>query len=426
MNSPCAPERASTLPVFRALFAAGCVAVAATPALAQDAEGRVISLSAGLQLTHDSNVPRASSKDSYLAQTAGDGKLADTYLKGQVGLNFDRQISQQRVQANAEIDGYKYNNYSDFDNVGYRAGLNYDWVIGRPFYGQIGADLRSYEPRIQDGQFVNGKRNRLDTQLLYLKGGVRFTPSLSLIAGADFERRRNKLDNYKLMDVDVDGLEAGLRWAPGTGLELDFVFRHSKGDYARESTVLPGSNTPTFPYSNDYKQKELLVRASYRPNEDTRLGGFIGQTKRDFDVAEVGGVNRDFDGLTVGGDLEWALTGLTKMRVRFGRTIAPQDAVYTSSYVETSYLELRPHILLTGRIALDPYINYLNYKYSGDRFLGQQTRKDDILMIGAQATYELTRTVNLLGELRHERRNSNYDQWDFRANIISIGVLARF
>ena len=47
-------------------------------------------------------------------------------------------------------------------------------------------------------------------------------------------------------------------------------------------------------------------------------------------------------------------------------------------------------------------------------------------MIGAQATYELTRTVNLLGELRHERRNSNYDQWDFRANIISIGVLARF
>ena len=425
MNTSRASERAPALPVFRALFVAGCVAAASTPAWSQDAEGRVISLSAGLQLTHDSNVPRASSKDSSIAQTAGDGKLADTYLKGLVGLNFDRQISQQRLQANAQIDGYKYNNYSDFDNIGYRAGLNYDWVIGRPFYGQIGADLRRYEPQIQDGQIIDGKRNRLDTQLLYFKGGVRFTPSLSLIAGVDFERRRNRLEVYKTMDVDIDGLEGGLRWAPGTGLELDFVYRHSKGDYSRESTVLPGGGL-TFPYSNDYKQDELLVRASYRPNEDTRLGGFIGQTKRDFDVPMVGGVDRDFDGLTLGGDLEWALSGLTKMRLRFGRTIAPQDGVYTSSYVEATYFEIRPRIQATGRIAFEPFLHYINYKYSADRTAGQQTRKDDLAMIGVQANYELTRTVGLLGELRHERRNSNFNPWDFKANIISIGVLARF
>lgn len=428
MNSLRAPERAPARPVFRALFVAGCVAATATPALAQDAEGRVLSLSAGLQLTHDSNAPRASSNQSQVAQVAGDGKLADTYLKGLVGLNFDRQISQQRIQANAQIEGYKYNNYSDFDNVGYNAGVNYDWVIGRPFYGQIGADIRRYQPRIQDGQIsADGKRNRLDTQLLYFKGGFRFTPSLSLIAGVDYERRRNALDAYKTMDVDIDGLEGGLRWAPGTGLELDFVFRRTNGDYANLQSRLPSGVQAITPYSNNYKQNEVLLRASYKPSEDTRLGGFIGQTKRDFDVnAPEPGVDRDFNGVTAGGDLEWALTGLTKMRVRFGRTIAPQDGVYTYSYVVADYIELRPRIMLTGRIAVEPFLNYMSYKYSGDRNVGTATRKDDLSVIGAQATYELTRTVNLLGELRHERRNSNFDQWDFKANVISIGVLARF
>ena len=387
----------------------------------------MLSLSAGLQLTHDSNVPRASSSQSALAQNAGDGKLGDTYLKGLVGLNFDRQISQQRIQANAQIDGYKYNNYSDFDNIGYRAGLNYDWVIGRPFYGQIGADVRRYQPQIQDGQITDGKRNRIDSQFLYFKGGVRITPSLSIIGTVDYERRRNSLLRYQTMDVNVDGLEGGLRWAPGTGLELDFVYRRSKGDYANLMTVLP-SGVPAFaPYSNNYKQNEVLLRASYRPSEDTRLGGFIGQTKRDFDVNDPEtGVDRNFNGVTAGGDLEWALTGLTKMRVRFGRTIAPQDAVYTYSYVVADYIDVRPRIMLTGRIAVEPYLNYMSYKYSGDRNAGTQTRKDDLAVLGVQGTYELTRTVNLLGELRHERRNSNFDQWDFKANIISIGVLAKF
>lgn len=428
MNSLRAPKRAPSMPVLRAFLVAGCLSAASAPAWSQDAEGRVISLSAGLQLTHDSNVPRASSKNTPIAQRSGDGKLADTYLKGLVGLNFDRQISQQRVQANAQIDGYKYNNYSDFDNIGYRAGVNYDWAIGRPFYGQIGADLRRYEPQIQDGQVgADGKRNRLDTQLIYVKGGVRFTPSLSLIVGADFERRRNRLETYKEMDVDVDGLEGGLRWAPGTGLELDFVYRHSKGDYSRLQNRYPSGLPALQPYTNDYKQGEVLLRASYRPTEETRLSGFIGQTRRDFDVSQPeAGNDRDFDGLTLGGDLEWALSGLTTMRVRFGRTIAPQDGVYTSSYVESTYIEARPRIRATGRISVEPFIHYVNLKYAGDRIPGARTRKDDLLMVGAQATYELTRVVNLFGELRHERRNSNSDIWDFKANIVSIGVLARF
>ena len=430
MNSLCAPKRAPSVPVFRALFVAGCFAAGSSPAWSQDAEGRVISLSAGLELTHDSNAPRASSKDSPIATRAGDGKLADTYLKGLVGLNFDRQISQQRIQANAQLEGYKYDNYSEFDNVGYRAGVNYDWAIGRPFYGQIGADLRRYQPQIQDGQYdASGKLNRVDTQLIYLKGGVRFTPSLSLIAGYDFERRRNNLENYKLTDVDVDGVEGGLRWAPGNGLELDFVYRHSKGDYSRLQETLP-SGVPAFggPYSNNYKQKELLVRASYRPTEETRMGGFIGQTKRDFDVPRPGGgEDRDFDGLTLGGDLEWPLSGLTTMRLQFGRTIAPQDAVYTSSYVESTYVQARPRIRATGRIWVEPFFQYFNQKYAGDSYGGfQGQRKDDLYIVGVLANYELTRVVSLFGELRHDRRNSSNELWDFKANIVTIGVRTRF
>lgn len=425
MNSQRAPKRAPSLPVFRSLLLAACVAGTATPAWSQDAEGRVISLSAGLSLTRDSNVPRASSVSR--TQFYGTDSLADTYLKGTVGLNFDRRISQQRLQAEAQVDGFKYNNYDQFDNVGYRAGVNYDWVIGRPLFGQIGAQTYRYEPQIQDGQAIDGgrERNRIDRQFIYLKGGFRFTPSLSLIGGADFDRRRNSLQVFEQSDLDIDGFEGGIRWAPGTGLELDFVYRHSKGDYkSLQNRTINGDPIFGTPLDNDYKQDELLIRATYRPTEETRLTGVIGQTKRDFN--DRARANNDFDGITLRGDFEWALTGLTTMRILVARDVEPQDGVWVASYAEATQFAIRPRIQMTGRIKLEPFYHHVNRKYSGELADSRGVRKDKLNLFGVLGTYELTRTVSLFGELRRERRTSNFDYAEFSANIVTLGVQARF
>jgi exopolysaccharide biosynthesis operon protein EpsL len=430
MNRFLAAGNGRRLPVFPEFLVAAVWLAASAPAFAQftpfvlppNDEGRVLNLNAGLAVVHDSNVPRASSEAA--AARFGTDKLSDTYLKGMVGLSFDRMISQQRIRANAQVEGFKYNNYDSFDNVGYNAGVNYDWILGRALFGNLGLQTYRYQPQVQDGQALSGDSpNRIERQYLYFNGGFRFTPSFSAIAGVDFNRRRNSLEVFKPADSDISAVEAGLRYAPGTGLELDFVYRRSDGSYDRLQTQTITGELLITPISNDYKQDEILLRATYRPTEETRYSGAIGQARRKFDQFS----DRDFDGIVLRAEADWAITGATTLGIYVARDIEPQDGVYVASYAETTQFRIRPRIRATGRITIEPYFAWYDRKYSGELSgSAAGTRKDKIYFIGVAGQYELRRNVALTAELRRERRDSNFEFADYQANIAMLGVQARF
>jgi len=390
-------------------------------ALAQDAEGDVISLNAGLGIIRDTNVLRL--PDDTDTSAFGGNSKGDTYLRGTLGINFDRLISQQRLQANAEVEGFKYNEYSEFDNIGYNAGVNYDWVIGRPFFGRVGGRVYQYQPTIQDRGLVVGTtdRNEIDQQTVYLNGGIRFTPSWSAIAGWDILRRRNSSSLYSDSDADYNSLEGGVRFAPGTGTEIDFVYRRTDGDY-KELQVFGADGLPLLsgPRSSDFKQDALLARVSYRPSEDSRLAGRIGYTDRSYDVDS----SRDFSGFTTGFDVEWAPSGAIKMLVSIARDIEPDDSAVTATYADAKSIALRPTIQATGKIKVQPFYQYIDRAYKGD---GSAVERDDTFQtFGVGVNYEIRRNLNAIFDLRQERRNSNIDDLDFDANIVSLGIQARF
>ena len=388
-------------------------------AMAQDAQGDVISLTAGLGVTRDSNVLRVA--DGTNTQALGGEGMSDTFLRGNLGISFDRLISQQRLQMSAEVDGYKYNDYDEFDNLGYNAGLNYDWVIGRPFFGRIGGRVYQYQPAIQDRQQTTTERNEVERQTLYLNGGIRFTPSWSAIAGWDIERRRNSSSIYNDSDADYNSVEGGLRFAPGTGTEIDFVYRRTNGDYKSLQVNGPdGLPLLSGPRSSDFDQDALLARISYRPSEDSRLAGRIGYTKRSYDVDS----SRDFSGITTGFDIEWAQSGAIQMLVSVARDIEPDDSAITATYADAKSIALRPTIQATGKIKLMPFFQYVDRTYKGEG--GSTERKDKFHAFGIGASYEIRRNLNAVFDLRREERNSNIDALDFDANIVSAGIQARF
>jgi hypothetical protein len=391
------------------------------PAMAQTEDGDVINLTAGIGVTRDSNVLRAEN-EADAARFGGNG-LADTYLRGNLGISFDRLISQQRLQMSAEVEGFKYNEYSEFDNLGYNAALNYDWVIGRPFFGRAGGKLARYQPAVQDRglQQTGVERNEVERQNLYLNGGIRFTPSWSAIAGWDLERRRNSSSLYNEADADYTSLEAGARFAPGTGTEIDFVYRRTDGNYKYLQTNGPdGLPLLTGPRSSDFKQDALLARVTYRPSEDSRLAGRFGYTKRSYDVDG----SRDFSGITTGFDVEWAQSGAIKMLVSVARDILPDDSAITATYVDARTIALRPTIQATGKIKLLPFYQYADHNYAGEG--GLIDREDTIHLIGLTVNYEIRRNLNAIFDLRKEKRDSNIAGLDYDANIVSLGIQARF
>lgn len=396
-------------------------ATTAMPVRAQDERGDVISLTAGLGVTRDSNVlrvPEGTDTSPY-----GGSGLADTIVRGSLGISFDRLISQQRLQMDAEVNGSKYNEYSDFDNVGYNAGLNYDWVIGRPFFGRLGGRFYQYQPPIQDrglGQ-SNVERNEVERQTLYLNAGIRLTPSWSAIAGWDLDRRRNSAALYEDADADYNTLEGGVRFAPGTGAEFDFVYRRTDGDYQNlQVNGADGLPLLTGPRSSDFKQDALVARISYRPSEDSRLAGRIGYTKREYDADS----SRDFSGITTGFDVQWAPSGAIQMLVSVAREIEPDDSAITATYADAKSIALRPTIQATGKIKVLPFYQYIDRAYQGEG-LGTE-RKDRFHAYGIGLNYEIRRNLNAIFDLRREERNSNIDFLDFEANIVSLGIQARF
>jgi exopolysaccharide biosynthesis operon protein EpsL len=413
------------------LAGVGAAGFASTVAMAQtgpvynigetEPEGDVISLTAGLGITRDSNVLRIS--DEADPRPYGSDSRSDTILNGRLGIAFDRRISQQRLQASAQVQGFKYNEFDDFDNIGYDAGLNYDWVIGRPFFGRVGGRVYRYQPAIQDrniGQTVV-ERNEVERQTVYVNGGVRFTPSWSAIAGWDLDRRRNTSSLYEDSDADYNSVEAGARFAPGTGLEVDFVYRRTDGDY-KQLQVNGPDGLPLLggPRSSDFKQDAILARISYRPTEDSRIAGRIGYTDRSYDVDS----SRDFSGITTGFDIEWAQSGAVRWLVSFARDIEPDDSAITATYADARSFAIRPTIQATGKITVMPFFQYVDRKFKGEG--GSNDRKEDFQAFGVTVDYEIRRNLNALLDLRREQRNSNIDYLDFDANIVSLGLQVRF
>ncbi|MGE0803007.1 MAG: outer membrane beta-barrel protein [Lautropia sp.] len=395
---------------------------AAMVASAQTADGDVINLTAGLGVTRDSNVLRIN--EAVPTQPYGGDKRGDTYLKGNLGISFDRLISQQRLTASAEVERFQFREYSDFNNTGYNAGANLDWVIGRPFFGRIGGRIYKYQPLVQDraiGTPAARDRNDVERQNFYLNGGMRLTPSWSVIAGWDIDRRRNSSSLYEDSDLDFNTLEAGVRYAPGTGLELDLVYRRTDGDYKiNQVNGLDGLPLLSGPRSNDFKQNALLARVQYRPSEDSRIAGRIGYTKRGYDTDS----SRDFSGVTTGFDIELAQTGALRWLITLQRDIEPEDTAITATYADSRSFRVMPTIQATGKVRISPFFHYVDRRYKGEGSLNERTEKYNIY--GVTVNYEIRRNLNAIFDLRRESRNSNIDILDFDANIVSAGIQVRF
>ncbi len=406
--------------VFRAsigLAGAGVIyGFAVAPVAAQNADGDVISLTAGIGVTRDSNILRVSEGTN--TRPYGSDSRSDLIVRGNLGISFDRLISQQRLQMSAEVEGFKYKEYDDFDNVGYNAGLNYDWVIGRPFFGRVGGRIYKYQPAVQDRLIArpDAPRNDVERQTLYFNGGMRFTPSWSAIAGWELDRRRNTSFIYEDADTDYNTVEAGGRYAPGTGTEIDLVYRRTKGDYRRTQQIgADGSPLLIAGRNNDFNQDAILARIQYRPSEDSLLAGRIGLTQRNYDFDS----SRDFSGVTTGFDVEWAQTGAIQMRAALIRDIQSEELL-TASYVDLTTLRLRPSFQLTGKIMLNGVIDVARASYEGDPGIAvsaAQARKDDISVFGVGLGYEYARNIMVNVEARRTQRKSNIGSVEYTANV---------
>jgi hypothetical protein len=384
--------------------------LAAQPVTMPTADSDVLVYEAAATVEHHSNIFAIPNGPS------------DTLLRGVLGLRFDREVSLQRITANASVEPTKYVDNSRYDFVGFRAGVNWDWEIGRPLFGTLTARTARLQTSFYD---IDDAPDNTET-ITFVRGlgGLRLTQSWSVFAALDFQRLENSVAQRQPADNDVTGIETGFRYVPGTGNRFDFLYRRSEGDYPNRQVFDAFGNPLPVTVDNAYSQDSLLARINYQPSDALRVTGQGGWTRRNFDNLP----QRDFSGPTVGLDVQWAVGGATTMRLDLVRTIVAEEAL-SSSYVDIQTIALRPSMQPTARIRLDALLSYSRRDYEGDPgfvLVGGPVRRDRLNELGLRANYEVARRIFSYIELRRVDRSSNVARFEFTDNIVGVGLRGQF
>lgn len=350
----------------------------------------------------------------------GKSKRGDTVLRALAGVTFDRQVSLQRFRIDASVLPVKMLEYSRFDNVGYSAGGHWDWAVGRPWFGTLGARLtRAATPF---GNYYIDRENIERRARVYGSAGMRLTPDLAVFVGADSETLDNSYSGVQSADYRFVSAEAGLRFSRADARTIDLVWRHTNGDYPNRQVfdafgnVLPGA------IDNEFRQDAILARLQVRPSDDSTIGGQIGITKRRFENVP----ERDFSGPTAGLNVEWRPTGLLTMRAELIRDIQSEELL-TASYVDQTTLRLRPSYRLSGKVVVNGLVSLMRASYEGDpSTTAGSARKDDYRVYGIGLGYEYSRTIRVNLDVRRVTRSSNVASVEFDDNVLSASVLASF
>lgn len=376
----------------------------------------VLTFQAGADLTYEDNVfllPDGANPSAIF----GDTSRSDTLINGLFGVKFDRDVSLQRFTVSGQILPVKYINYSQFDYIGYDFDANWAWAIGRPWFGTLGVNIGQVASSFSDVR--QSEKNLQRSNRLYFTGGLRLTPSWALIAGIDNTTLTNSTAAQESSDQDFTGLEFGARYAPGTGTELALVYRRTDGEYPNRQVVDAGGGVLGTPVDNGFVQDQFLLRAQYKPNEDARIFGEVGLTKRSFDNL----TERDFSGPTARLTYEFRPGGRFFMAADLIRDIASQE-VLTANFVDTNRISLRPSFRMTGKITLNLDLSYAQLKYDGDPGFVASTaevREDEITTIGLRADWQYARNVVFNVGFVTRERDSNFINNRYDANSFSIG-----
>ncbi len=400
--------------VVRACAATACLALAggaaSQPVALPPEVPDVFTVQAALDVERHDNIFRTA------------GGPSDTVLRATAGVRLERVIGLQRVGLEAFVVPVRYLDNADYSYLGYGLGATWNWAVGRGWFGDLVARVgREQTPFDLVGAYANNLQTLVSIRAL---AGLRLTQAWAAIAAFDETRATNSLMSQQPADYSRTGLEAGVRYAPQSALELDAVWRHESARYPNRQIVDANGVPLPDAVDNAYTQDTPLLRLAYRPHDASRITGQLGYTQRRYDNLS----QRDFSGVTTGLDAEWPLSGAVVMRGGLLRSIEVAE-LPSANYIEVRGVALRPAWQITGRTRLEATAAYSSRRYLGDpgtALSGGLVREDQIRQYGLELRYQIARRTWLSASVRQLSRGSNYPGYAFTDRWAGVGVSTAF
>ena len=328
----------------------------------------------------------------------GIGGRKDTYIYGR-----------QLLRLEGNVDGYKYHEFSDLDNVGYGGLAEWHWELGNDLSGVLGAARRRYQ---RDLAQVQRATKDMITQTTYVANGAyRLGPSFRVRGGAELLQYETQFTAPNNLQTATGIL--GLDYVTGLGNTFGIEYRQAHGD-----APVPVEAAALFP-DNTFKEQTLALTVGY-VNPFFRLGGMVGQTRRDYSTLAA----RDFEGRTWRATVDWLVT--TKTALGFETYSLPQSLIdLGASRVVVRGVAFGPGWAPTAKLNFSARVMREKQDFSGDPLVTTGVTPLDLeivrnLRLGAY--WEYNRQIHWQFAIDHGERESNVVGRDFKYNAVIANV----
>jgi exopolysaccharide biosynthesis operon protein EpsL len=218
---------------------------------------------------------------------------SDRATQVQGGFLLERPIGRQKLTGHAKLSRVTFDHYSQLDYNGKDFNLDWAWVVGNHFDGNIGGSYQQVLTPFND--FHVEERNLRTQRRAYANGGWRLHPSWRVRAGFQRDRFDYELAVQSLNNRKEDRSELGIDYLASSGSRLGLVARKVKGSFLNPLRI-----GTTF-LDQNYDQDELKANINWLYSEITQVQVLAGYARRKHDTFS----ERDTSGLNGRVTVNW-------------------------------------------------------------------------------------------------------------------------
>jgi exopolysaccharide biosynthesis operon protein EpsL len=385
-------------------------------------------------LQFDSNVFRLT--PTTIVPMTGQSTLSDRIIVSSATLRFDKSYGLQRIEGNVGVVDNRYNNFNFLDFTALNYGGAWNWNITPKFHGNLtGSHNEALNNFANMTGFINNSTNKnlRIADVVRLDGVYEIDGAWRLIGGISHNRFTNTQQFSADQGQQIQSAEGGIRYVLPSGSSLTYKFRGGLGKFVGRPQPDVANRLDTR-FTEMEHDVQLIWPVSGKTSIDARAGHL--QRKHD-NFSE-----RDFSGFVGNFNLNYAMTGKTRLTASWARTLGSfqtgadssgirltvfQD--YASSYLKTDRFSLGPTWQIDDKVALR-----MRYDYSMIDFLGGVTtiatsldQRNDKMHSGMVALdWQLHKAFSLSAMLNHDKRNSNLSGYGFHRSAASVTARITF
>ena len=342
-------------------------------------------------------------------QVLGSGSRSDSRLEISPGIRGLIDYQRQKLIFDLYLLRKEYNRFDSLNFTGGQARLNWDWLYGNRWNGQMSYRFTDKQSNFNERLTELGDSSKIHR--IALSANRKLDPRYSLISGIayktnDYKRRKN-------LSKDDTELELGLRYTSSAENTIDLIYKIVESEYPNRGVLDINRGV-----DDGYEDNSLLARVKWQATGKSALDLEAGFTDREQDnISE-----NDFDGLVGRLAYSWAISEKTRLVSSIWRDLRDSEDQLTN-FVKVDGIGLELNWDTTAKISSFAKLKLENRDFESNGRVANSPNKEDDYLIGIVGlSYKLQDNIIITADYAYEERDSTLANREFDNDIVNLFV----